>query len=553
MRGLVTLAIVCLLLVGVVLPGCSSSPPTTTLTVFSITEGEVHVMKAGTDTWVEAQVGMVLGPGDMIKTGDDSGAVITFFDGTTVELEAGTEIELVILAGSADTGSTTIRLGQTIGSIIFRVNKIIDPGSSYDVETPTGEASVRGSVMRVDVAEDGTTLITNLQGNVWAISQGEEVQIPEGRECIIRPEEPPELIPESEEVTFADANLEAAVREALSTPEGPIYTHDLAELTSLNADARGISDLSGLEHATGLTELRLHVNQISDISPLAGLTNLAHLTLFKNQISDISPLAGLTDLTYLGLHYNQISDIEPLAGLTSLTYLVLHTNQIDDVSHLSGLTNLEWLYFHVNQVSDISPLANLTSLKTLYILANQISDISPLAGLTTLAELWLGSNEIVDISPLAGLTDLTGISIWGNQISDISPLANLTNLKWLDLGSNEINDISPLAGLTGLELLRLPDNKISDISPLAGLTALSWLRLDGNEIIDISALEYLTALQFLRLDDNQIEDIEPLVDNAGLGEGDEVDLRNNNLTETSLTVHIPALKDRGVTVHHDDY
>ena len=547
------MAIVCILLVGVVLPGCSSSPPTTTLTVFSITEGEVYVMKAGTDTWVEAQVGMVLGPGDMIKTGDDSGAQITFFDGTTVDLEAGTEIEIILLAGSADTGPTTIRVGQTIGSIIFRVTRIIDPGSSYDVETPTGEASVRGSIMRVDVAEDGTTLVTNLQGTIWAISQGVEVQIPEGRECIIRPEEPPELIPESEEVTFADANLEAAVREALSIPEGPIYTNDLEHLISLRAESLGISDLSGLEHAIGLTDLRLanneisdisalegltglvllrlHVNQISDILPLAGLTNLAHLNLFNNQISDVSPLVGLTDLTYLGLHYNLISDIEPLAGLTGLTYLELHSNQIVDISHLASLTDLEWLYLNMNQISDISHLASLTNLTHLQVHANQISDISPLSGLIGLNTLWLR----------------------GNQISDISPLSGLTNLTGLEGGDNEIVDISPLAGLTGLTWLGLGPNHIIDISDLASLIALEWLRLDGNEIVDIAALEYLTALQFLRLDDNQIEDIEPLVDNAGLGEGDEVDLRNNNLTETSLTVHIPALEDRGVTVHHDDY
>ena len=509
MRSLVTLAIVCLLLIGVVQPGCGSTTPTTAVTVLSTTEGTVYVMKGGTGDWVEVQAGMSLEPGDIIKTDDESGAEITFFDGTIVELEAGTEIELVLLGYSADTDSTTIKLGQTIGSIIFRVTKIIDAGSSYDVETPTGEASVRGSVMRVDVAEDGTTLITNLGGDIWAIAQGVELQIPEGRQCIIRPEQPPELVPEAEEVTFADANLEAAVREAISIPEGPIYTHDLEELTSLNAEARGISDLSGLEHAPGLT----------------------YLNLYNNQVSDVSPLAGLTDLTYLGLHYNQISDIEPLAGLTGLTYLELHANQIDDISHLASLTDLEWLYLNMNQISDISHLAGLTSLTDLRVHANQISNISPLASLTGLDTLWLRGNQISDILPLSGLTNLTGLEAGDNEIVDVSPLAGLTALTWLSLGPNQI----------------------SDISDLSGLTALEWLRLDGNEIVDISVLEYLTALEFLRLDDNQIENIEPLVKNAGLGEGDEVDLRDNNLSETSLTTYVPALQLRGVTVHHDDY
>jgi Leucine-rich repeat (LRR) protein len=46
-----------------------------------------------------------------------------------------------------------------------------------------------------------------------------------------------------------------------------------------DARDRGILDLTGLEHATNLTELSLQSNQISDVSALASLTNLTeHLT-----------------------------------------------------------------------------------------------------------------------------------------------------------------------------------------------------------------------------------------------------------------------------------
>jgi len=53
------------------------------------------------------------------------------------------------------------------------------------------------------------------------------------------------------QVTFPDANLEAAIRDAINKPEGPIFTFDLDGLTSLNAF--GITDLTGLEYdpATG--------------------------------------------------------------------------------------------------------------------------------------------------------------------------------------------------------------------------------------------------------------------------------------------------------------
>jgi len=173
------------------LVGCGQSY---TLTMVSTSGGNVSVMKEGTAIWTEAQVGMSLEPGDIIKSGDNSSAEITFLDGSTIELEAGTEIEVISLDISTETDSSTIRLKQTIGSIIFRVTKIVDPASRYEVETPTGAVAVRGSAMQITVIEDGTTWATNLEGDIWAVAQGVELQIPEGRQCIIRLGQPPELI-----------------------------------------------------------------------------------------------------------------------------------------------------------------------------------------------------------------------------------------------------------------------------------------------------------------------------------------------------------------------
>jgi len=162
--------------------------------VFSITEGDVFVMKAGTDSWTEAEVGMSLEVGDSIKTGGNSSAEITFSEGSTIQLEAGTEIEIGSLDISTDTSSATVTVEQAIGSIIFRVTKVIDPASRYEVETPAGVVAVRGSAVQVYVIEDGTTWAINLEGDIWAVAQGVDRQIPEGRQCIVRPGQPPELL-----------------------------------------------------------------------------------------------------------------------------------------------------------------------------------------------------------------------------------------------------------------------------------------------------------------------------------------------------------------------
>ena len=143
---------------------------------------------------------------------------------------------------------------------------------------------------------------------------------------------------------------------------------------------------------------------------------------------------------------------------------------------------------------------------------------------------------------------MESLSLSNNSISDISPLAGLTNLKGLWLHSNAFSDISPLSGLTNLIVLDLQNNDISNISLLASFTNLTHLYLYNNTISNIVPLADLINLKVLNLRYNAISNIIPLVANPGLGSGDEVDVRNNPLSATSINRHIPFLQSRGVTV-----
>ena len=89
-------------------------------------------------------------------------------------------------------------------------------------------------------------------------------------------------------VTFADKKLEAAIREAIHKPEGPIHMSDLESLTMLIAESKGIQNLAGLEYCVYLTELKLEHNQISDVSPLASLPRLGRLLISNNPLSPAS-------------------------------------------------------------------------------------------------------------------------------------------------------------------------------------------------------------------------------------------------------------------------
>lgn len=156
-------------------PGPSTTEPTPTVSSeFSILtglSGSVTVLPTGSTIWTEAQVGMNLTSGDHVKTGANSSALITFHEGSTIELQPDTEVGIEELTTSLETQSTTISLEQTIGKTRSRVEKLIDPASRYEITTPSGSAVVRGTEFTVEVFPDGTTVVTVIEGSVLVVAR----------------------------------------------------------------------------------------------------------------------------------------------------------------------------------------------------------------------------------------------------------------------------------------------------------------------------------------------------------------------------------------------
>ena len=138
-----------------------------------------------------------------------------------------------------------------------------------------------------------------------------------------------------------------------------------------------------------------------------------------------------------------------------------------------------------------------------------------LAGLN---ELQASRKGITNLSGLEYCTNLIELNIWGNQISDILAVANLTSLN---LFGNQLTDLSGLAD--------------------ANLPGLTYLNLNYNQLTDLNVLANanLPSLTRLELYGNQISNITPLVENTGIS--GRINLKNNLLSNTALSTHIPAL------------
>ena len=175
-------------------------PASATSTTLSILSGKALVFQESTDSWVEVSDGTILRAGERIRTDSNSHALLTFFEGSTMELEPDSEVTIEELTVASDTGSAIVRLKQQMGKTWSRVEKLIDPASRYEVGTPSAAVLVRGTLLGIEVDADGATLASVFEGQARVIAQEQEVLLTANYETTVKPGEAPtvpSLVPPS--------------------------------------------------------------------------------------------------------------------------------------------------------------------------------------------------------------------------------------------------------------------------------------------------------------------------------------------------------------------
>src|ERR1043165_6339669 len=104
----------------------------------------------------------------------------------------------------------------------------------------------------------------------------------------------------AQEVSIPDPGLNAAIREALNKPVGPLTEQDLLGLTSLSAISRGISSVQGLGTARNLNALDPDSNSLTNFDVAGALTNLNTLDLFNNRLTKFVLPSGRSEERRVG-------------------------------------------------------------------------------------------------------------------------------------------------------------------------------------------------------------------------------------------------------------
>ncbi len=133
------------LLIGLILlwtssPALSQVQDGATMTVL---HGQVAVIRPDGSAIQPAPSGTVIRAGDEIRTLSATGALITFFAGT--EIEMGEATILVVERVSRRGEQVDVSLKQVFGATLHRVQTFSDPTSAYRIEAGGAVAVVRGT------------------------------------------------------------------------------------------------------------------------------------------------------------------------------------------------------------------------------------------------------------------------------------------------------------------------------------------------------------------------------------------------------------------------
>ena len=357
----------------------------------------------------------------------------------------------------------------------------------------------------------------------------------------------------AQEVSIPDPGLNAAIREALQIPNGPLTQRDMLNLTDLDASRRNVRSLDGLEAARNLASLNLQINDLTNFTVSTQLTNLLVLDLSLNPIADFSFLNGMTNLTDLFLEGVSITNLDLPPGLTALNNLDLDNNSLtrfdlpssltnllaldlgfNSLTRLSlpgGLENLEKLFLEGNQITNLALPSDLTALSELDAHENQLSSFTLPAGLTNLIELDLFFNQLTNVSLPAGLSSLTELDLDGNKLAALNLPSNLVSLADLHLRGNQLTNFNLPADLRALNFLDVSENQLDHFDLPADLNELSFLRISSNKLSSFTIPPGLTNLSGVFLRFNQLTN---LVLPADLGHLASLDVVGNQLTRLDL-------------------
>ncbi|WP_298483781.1 leucine-rich repeat domain-containing protein [uncultured Ruminococcus sp.] len=181
-----------------------------------------------------------------------------------------------------------------------------------------------------------------------------------------------------------------------------LSVEEIAAVTSIDVQSKGITDLTGVEYFTALTTLNCNSNQLTSLD-VSGFTALTTLYCHSNQLTSLD-VSGCTALTRLDCYNTQLTSLD-VSGCTALTKLKCYYNQLTSLD-VSGCTALSYLECNNNQLQSLD-VSDCTALESLYCESNQLPSLD-LSDCTALEDLYCYENPLLAVNASKQISDFKG-------------------------------------------------------------------------------------------------------------------------------------------------
>jgi Leucine-rich repeat (LRR) protein len=289
---------------------------------------------------------------------------------------------------------------------------------------------------------------------------------------------------QAQNVNIPDGNFKAALvnNSSINTNmDTEIQISEAAAFTGgISVSSIGITDLTGIEAFTLLTNLNCSWNQLTSVNVSANtaLTNL-NCSYNQNQLTslNVSSCVSLTNLNCSG-NYN-LSSLNVSAN-TALTNLNCSFNLLTSLDVLANvlLTNLDC---RNNSLASLNVSAN-NALTNLDCRNNSLTSLD-VSDNTALTNLYCGDNYLTSLNVSAN-TALTTLHCYLNQLTSLNVSVN--TLTILQCGGNTLSSLD-LSSCTALNVLHCHVNQLTSLNVSAN-TALTNLYCSDNQLtsLDVS-------------------------------------------------------------------
>ncbi|MFZ4725321.1 MAG: T9SS type A sorting domain-containing protein [Paludibacter sp.] len=386
-------------------------------------------------------------------------------------------------------------------------------------------------------------------------------------------------------VNIPDANFKTALLANVTintNNDGEIQCSEATAYTgTINVDAKGIADLSGIESFTNITNLICSNNSLTSLN-VSGLTSLNELACNINQLANLN-LSSNTALTKLNCSSNALTSLN-VSGLTLLVDLYCFNNQLTNLNVLSnasigvlecdqnlltsldvtGLTSLYYLTCYNNQLTTLDFSSN-TLLSGLYCNDNLLTSLNLKNGNNTILPGWdfdatnnpslsciqvdnaaysttnwtqidAGASFSTNCTPcIVNILDanfkaalLADVTINTNNDGEIQCSEASAYTGQLDVGSQNINNLTGIEAFTNITYLSCNPNNLTALDVSAN-TLLTYLDCSSNSLTSLD-LTANTALQELYCKFNSLTSLNV----TGLTSLNHIDCISNLYTSLSF-------------------